>query len=216
MADNVRLLSTDLAVKLRVEILTERIRPGEKLTEQAICEQYGVSRTPVREALRNLEAEGLVEMIPNRGAFVIGLSESDIQDLYALRTNSEMLAVRWAIERRTTDEMEAIEESLDFMDFYTENFYNERGDIKRMRSIDAEFHRRIAAASHNRILIECLLRIQDYIRYSSRLLPWREANLGAILKEHKAIFSAFKTGDPDTGAQAMKKHIENSFKRAYV
>ena len=216
MADNVRLLSTDLAVKLRVEILAERIRTGEKLTEQTICEQYGVSRTPVREALRNLEAEGLVEMVPNRGAFVIGLSEDDIRDLYALRTHNEMQAVRWAIERRTKDEMEAIEESLDFMDFYTENFYNERGDIKRMRSIDAEFHRRIATASHNRILIESLSRIQDYIRYSSRVLPWREANLSAILKEHKAIFSAFKSGDPETGALAMKKHIENSFARAYV
>ncbi|MCL1895013.1 MAG: GntR family transcriptional regulator [Clostridiales bacterium] len=216
MADNVRLLSTDLAFKLRIEILTERIRPGEKLTEQAICEQYSVSRTPVREALRNLEAEGLVEMIPNRGAFVIGLSEADIRDLYTLRANNEMQAVRWAIERRTKDEMEAIEESLDFMDFYTENFYNERGDIKRMRSIDAEFHKRIAAASHNRILNECLSRIQDYIRYSSHVLPWREADLGAILKEHKAVFSAFRTGDPEAGALAMKKHIGNAFKRAYV
>lgn len=216
MAENTRLRSTDLAIKLRVEILAERIHPGEKLTELAICEQYGVSRTPVREALRNLESEGLVEMVPNKGAYVIGLSEGEIRDLYALRTHNEMQAVRWAIERRTKDEMEAIEESLDFMDFYTENFYTERGDIKRMRSIDAEFHRRIAVASHNRILIDSLSRIQDYIRYSSRLLPWQEASLGAILKEHKAVFSAFRSSDPEAGAQAMKRHIENSYSRAYV
>lgn len=211
MPDNVRLLSTDLAGKLRIEILTERMRPGEKLTEQTICEQYGVSRTPLREALRNLEAEGLVEMIPNRGAFVVGLSSADVRDLYTLRMQNEMQAVRWAIERRTKAEMESIEESFDFMKFYTE-----RLDTKRMRSINTEFHRRIAAASHNRILIESLSRIQDYIRYSSRVLPYRETDLNAILKEHKAIFAAFKSADPAAGALAMKKHIENSFKRAKV
>lgn len=211
MPDSVRLLSTDLAGKLRIEILTERIRPGGKLTEQAICEQYGVSRTPVREALRNLEAEGLVEMIPNRGSFVIGLSADDVRDLYALRIQNEMQAVYWAIERRTKAEMEAIEESFDFM-----KFYSERRDIKRMRSINAEFHRRIATASHNRILIENLSRIQDYIRYSSRVVPYRETDLAVILKEHKAVFAAFRASDPAAGTKAMKRHIENSLQRAGI
>jgi len=211
MPENARLLSTDLVGKLRIEILTERMRPGDKMTEQAICGQFGVSRTPVREALKNLEAEGLVEIIPNRGAFVVGLSKDDIRDLYAIRTQNEMQAVRWAIERRTKEEMEAIEESLDFMRFYTE-----RGDAKRMRSINAGFHKRIAIASHNRILADSLARIQDYTRYSLRVLPYREADLAVILKEHKSIFAAFKTNDTESGALAMKKHIENSLKRAKV
>ena len=211
MGENTRLLSTDLVSKLRVEILTERIHPGEKLTEQAICEQFRVSRTPVREALKNLEAEGLVERIPNRGAFALGLSKDDILDLYTIRMQNEMQAVRWAIERRTKEEMESIEESLDFMRFYTE-----RGDAKRMRSINAGYHKRIASASHNRILADSLARIQDYTRYSLRVLPYREADLAVILKEHKAIFTSFKANDPDAGALAMKKHIENSLKRAKV
>ena len=211
MPENVRPLSTDLTSNLRIEILAERIRPDEKLTEQAICKNYGVSRTPVRESLKALEAEGLVKMIPNRGAFVIGLSAGDIRDLYVLRTQSEMQAVRWAVERRTKDEMEAIEESLDFMHFYTE-----RGDSKRMRSINAGFHKRISAASHNRLLIDSLARIQDYIRYSSHVLPYRESDLETILIEHKSIFDAFRANDPEAGAQAMKKHIENSLKRARV
>jgi len=211
MSENARLLSTDLVSKLRIEILTERMRPGEKLTEQAICGQFGVSRTPVREALKNLESEGLVEMVPNRGAFVVGLSAEDIRDLYAIRMQNEMQAIRWAIERRTKEEMESIEESLDFMRFYTE-----RGDAKRMRSINAGFHKRIAAASHNRIIADSLSKIQDYTRYSLRVLPYREADLAVILREHKAIFSAFKAKDPEAGALAMKKHIENSLKRAKV
>ena len=211
MSENARLLSTDLVSKLRIEILAERMRPGEKLTEQAICGQFGVSRTPVREALKNLEAEGLVEMVPNRGAFVVGLSADDIRDLYAIRMQNEMQAVRWAIERRTKEEMESIEESLDFMRFYTE-----RGDAKRMRSINAGFHKRIAAASHNRIIADSLAKIQDYTRYSMRVLPYRESDLAVILREHKAIFAAFKSNDPEAGALAMKKHIENSLKRAKV
>ena len=211
MSDNARLLSTDLVGKLRIEILTERMHPGEKLTEQAICEKFRVSRTPVREAFRNLEAEGLVETIPNRGAFVIGLTKDDIRDLYTIRTQNEMQAVRWAIERRTKEEMESIEESLDFMLFYTE-----RGDAKRMRSINAGFHKRIAAASHSRILADSLARIQDYTRYSLCVLPYREVDLVVILKEHKAIFASFKSNDPETGSLAMKKHIENSLKRAKV
>ena len=211
MPENTRLLSTDLAGKLRIEILTEKLRPNEKLTEQVICDKYGVSRTPVREALKNLETEGLIEMIPNRGSFVVGLTKDDMRDLFVLRLQNEVQAVMWAIERRTKDEMEAIEESLDFMRFYTE-----RGDTKRMRSINTGYHRRIASASHNRLLIESLSRIQDYIRFSSRVLPCLETDLPVLLKEHKAIFAAFKSNDPEAGAQAMKKHIENSFKRARI
>jgi len=211
MPENTRLLSTDLAGKLRIEILTEKLRPNEKLTEQVICDKYGVSRTPVREALKNLETEGLIEMIPNRGSFVVGLSDDDMRDLFILRLQNEVQAVKWAIERRTKDEMESIEESLDFMRFYTE-----RGDTKRMRSINTGFHRRIVSASHNRLLIETLSRIQDYIRFSSRIFPCLEADLPVLLKEHKAIYAAFRTSDPEAGAQAMKKHIENSLKRAKI
>jgi len=211
MSENARVLSTDLVSKLRIEILAERMKPGDKVTEQAICERFSVSRTPVREAFKNLESEGLLEMVPNRGAFVIGLTACDIRDLYAIRMQNEMQAVRWAIERRTKEEMDSIEESLDFMRFYTE-----RSDAKRMRSINSNFHKRIAAASHNRILADSLARIQDYTRYSSRVLPYLETDLAVILKEHKAIFSAFKSSDTEAGALAMKKHIENSLKRAKV
>ena len=201
----------DLVGKLRTEILTERMRPGEKLTEQAISDTFKVSRTPVREALRSLEAEGLVEMIPNRGAFVIGFTENDIRDLYILRANIEVLAVRWAVERRTPEELEAIEETIDFMRFYTE-----RNDVKRMRTINESFHGHIALASHNRIVVDILSRIQDYIKYSIHIMPYRESDLAALLKEHKSIFSAFKHNDPEAGAAAMKKHVENSLKRAKI
>ncbi|MDR3304713.1 MAG: GntR family transcriptional regulator [Clostridiales Family XIII bacterium] len=202
-------LSTDLAEKIRIEILSERLRPGAKITELSLSRMFGVSRTPVREALKNLDTEGLIDMIPNRGAFVVGLSMDDLKDLYALRTSAEVQAVRWAVERRTADEMEGIEESLDFMIFYTE-----RGDTKRMRSINAGFHRKIALASHCRIVIDDLFRMQEYIRYSIRIKPYRADELADILREHQAIFTAFKASDPEAGAAAMHTHIQNSLTRA--
>ena len=209
--ENIRPLNADIVSKIRVDILSGRLTPGEKLGEETTSKNYGVSRTPVREAFKSLEAEGLVEMIPNRGVFVIGLSKEDIRDLFIMRILSETQAVRWAIERRTKEEMDALEESLDFMRFYTE-----RGDVKRMHSINAGFHKRIVAASHNRILIENLTRIQDYIRYSAHVRPNSETDLGTVLKEHTAVFTAFKSGDVEAGAQAMKKHIENSLNRAKI
>ena len=88
-------LSTDLYSNLRKDILKGNLHQGEKLTEQQICDQYRVSRTPVREAFKQLELEGFIENIPNRGAFVIGLSSQDIEDLYELRKSYEILAVKW-------------------------------------------------------------------------------------------------------------------------
>ena len=81
-----RPLSADMYSELRADILSGEIPDNSKLTEHAICKKYNVSRTPVREAFRQLEADGLIENIPNRGAFVTGLSRRDISDLFDLRS----------------------------------------------------------------------------------------------------------------------------------
>ena len=108
-------LSTDLFVRLKEDILSGALRNGEKLTEKDLCDKYEVSRTPVREALVQLQAEGLIENVPNRGAFVTSLSDRDIDDMYTLRKAYEVQATRWAIERITEDEMDELEENFEFM-----------------------------------------------------------------------------------------------------
>ena len=120
-------LSTSLLGKLQKDILTGKLKPGQKLTEQQLCKTYGVSRTPVREALRQLETDGLVENILNRGAFVVGMTEQDYEDMFELRKAYEIQAVKWAIERITDEEMERLEETFEFMEFYTM-----RNDIDKM------------------------------------------------------------------------------------
>ncbi|MBQ1401485.1 MAG: GntR family transcriptional regulator, partial [Firmicutes bacterium] len=94
-------LSNNLYSMLQRDILMGKLKEGEKLTEQRLCDEYSVSRTPVREALRQLEINGLVENIPNRGSFVVGMSERDIRDIFDLRMVNEVQAVRWAIQRIT-------------------------------------------------------------------------------------------------------------------
>ena len=99
-------LSESLLGKLQRDILTGEFKPGKKLTEQELCSRYMVSRTPVREALKQLETDGLVENILNRGAFVVGMSDQDYEDMFELRKIYEIQAVKWAIERISEEEME--------------------------------------------------------------------------------------------------------------
>lgn len=204
-------LSTDLFSNLRKDILQGKLRQGEKLTEQQICDEYNVSRTPVREAFRQLELEGFIETIPNRGAFVVGFSPQDIQDMYELRKAYEVLAVKWAIERITKEEYEKLEEAFEFMEFYTQ-----KKDAEKMLNINMNFHELIYKASHNRMLYHILSSYQLYIKQSK---PAGRADVSAgyldeILLEHRAIFEAFQNKDAEAGIAAVSRHLDNAKRRA--
>jgi DNA-binding GntR family transcriptional regulator len=202
-------LSTDLFSNLRKDILQGRLQQGEKLTEQQICDEYNVSRTPVREAFRQLELEGFIETIPNRGAFVVGFSPQDIQDMYELRKAYEVLAVRWAIERITKEEYEKLEEAFEFMEFYTQ-----KKDAEKMMNINMKFHELIYKASHNRMLYHILSSYQLYIKQSRTSRSNTADYLDEILEEHREIFGAFRNKDADAGIAAVSKHLDNAKSRA--
>lgn len=198
-------LSTNLYNELQEDILTGRLEAGQKLTEQKICDEYKVSRTPVREALRQLEMDGLIENIPNRGAFVLGLSDQDISDMYDLRKSYEVLAVRWAIDRITEEELAELEETFEFMEFYTM-----KNDINKMLNINTAFHQIIYNATHNRMLKQHLSSYQVYLKYCNPSNYYAPNYLEEVLDEHKAIFEAFKAKDAEAGARAMEIHMDNS------
>ena len=198
-------LSSSLFSRLQTDILTGKIRSGEKLTEQRICEQYSVSRTPVREALRQLETDGLIESIPNRGAYVIGFSSQDIEDMYQLRKIYEIQAVRWAIERITDEELDQLEETFEFMEFYTM-----KGDKEKMLNINTHFHQLIYSASHNRMLQHLLASYQIYIKHIRTSSRSDKENLKLVLEEHRAIFEAIKARDVRAAALAMEIHMDHS------
>ena len=201
-------LSNSLLGKLQKDILTGKLKPGDKLTEQELCKAYGVSRTPVREALRQLEADGLVENILNRGAFVVGMSEQDYEDMFELRKAYEVQAVKWAIERITEEEMDRLEETFEFMEFYTL-----RNDIDKMLTINTGFHQVIYEASHNRQLKKLLSSYQNFVKYKNAESVYDDDYLQSVLEEHRAIFKAFVDKDVKAGAQAMERHMNKTKER---
>ncbi len=198
-------LSAGLYSEIQKDILSGVIPDGSKLTEQVVCKRYNVSRTPVREAFRQLEADGLIENIPNRGAFVTGLSKRDISDLFDLRILFEVQAVEWAIKRMSSEELDSLAESLEFMEFYTL-----RKDVDKVLSFNTQFHNIIYAGTRNRMIQKTLSIYHTYLKYSAPHKTYTEESLKSILEEHKAIYEAFETRNPAAGRKAMEYHMEQS------
>lgn len=202
-------LPHNLFNKLRDDIIKGNIPAGAKLTEHRICKEYGVSRTPVREAFQKLELDGLIQIIPNRGAFVIGITKQDIEDMYELRKAYEAIAVKWAIERITDEELLELEEAYDIMEFYTQ-----KGDADKMLQINTHFHSLIYKASKNRMLQHVLSSYQVYTKNTKVSSEYILEYLDEVLKEHQEIFLAFQSKDKKAAAIAATKHMENGKRRA--
>jgi len=198
-------LSAGLYTELQTGILSGAMPDGSKLTEQTICKQYNVSRTPVREAFRQLEADGLIENIPNRGAFVTGLTRRDISDLFDLRALFEVQAVEWAIKRMTSEDIEKLSETVEFMEFYTL-----KDDVDKVLTFNSQFHNIIYAGTGNRMIQKTLAIYQTYLKYSAPAKTYTGDYLKTILDEHKAIFEAFETRNPAAGRKAMEYHMDQS------
>lgn len=204
-------ISVELVERLRKDVLDEKLRSGSRLTEKELCDEYKVSRTPVREALKNLETEGLIELIPNRGAFVTGLSLEDIRDIFVLRRSYEIQAVIWAVERCDEDEVEKLEKCFEYMKFYTR-----QRDIKKVKEINDNFHKIIYSASHNKTLINILSLYHYYIKYSCKTNETSLNTIDTVFDEHARIFNAFMEQDGEAGALAMEKHVDNAALRYLV
>ncbi len=197
----------NLSYMIKRDILEDKLRKGAKLTEQDLCEKYGVSRTPIREAFFQLESEGLIEIIPNRGAFVVGLSSQDKIDIQRLRALYEVQATQWAVERITASQLEKLSETFEFMEFYTM-----KKDYTKMININSYFHQVIYKASQNKLLEQTLSLFQTYTSDSVNLEK-ATLFLDEILAEHRVIYEAFLEKNPKKGSDAMAAHLENSILR---
>lgn len=188
--------------ELKIDILTGKLRAGQRIVEQKLCDRYGISRTPVREILRHIEAEGLIETIPNRGAFVRGFTSREIDDFFLLKAPLEVQCVRWAIDRITPEEMDMLEQIFEFMEFYTMS-----GDLDKMIRINHGFDAALYQASHNPELEKTLSRYNFYLYYSNLNVRYPMNYLTVVLEEHRAIYDAFRNHDPDAGAEATEIHM---------
>lgn len=187
---------------LRQAILTGEFAPGERLMEIALADRLGVSRTPVREAIRKLELEGLVVMIPRRGAEVARITEKDLRNVLEVRCALEELSASLACERITDEEKEQLRVALDDFEKAVQN-----KDISEIVEKDIEFHDVIFNASKNDRLIQILnnLREQMY-RYRMEYTKDKEYH-NVLIQEHREIYEAMKNQDKQKVMNALKEHI---------
>jgi len=187
---------------LKEAILTGKFEPKERLMEIKLADQLGVSRTPVREAIRKLELEGLVVMEPRKGAYVSDISFKDIIDTLEVREALETFAVKLAVEKNKVEDISEIEKlNLSFQDAYK----NE--NVKKMVEYDTEIHKAIIRLSENRKLIAFMEELNE-IMQRFRLIFFNETyNPERIDQEHQDVIKAIKDKDMEKAQNAMRNHL---------
>jgi len=186
---------------MREAILSGVLQPGERLMEIQLAEEMGVSRTPVREAIRKLELENFVVMIPRKGAYVAGVSSKDVADVFEIRSALEGLAAGLAAERITEDELEQMERVL----FYRAN--EGELDLEQIVKSDTDFHALVYKASRNDRLIQILENLREQIqrfRATSLAVPGRNK---LALEEHRMIVEALRNHDSEEAQALAMAHI---------
>lgn len=192
---------------LRQAILKGELKPGERLMEIALAERLGVSRTPIREAMRKLELEGLVVMIPRRGAQVANITEKDLNDVLEVRIALEDMAIEKACANMSEEEMGRLWMAAKEFERTTAE-----GDLVKMAEADMAFHEIIYQASDNRRLIQVLNNLREQIyRYRVEYLKEEETR-NLLVKEHEEMTAAIRAREVKCAKEISFRHIENQRK----
>lgn len=193
--------------KIREDILSGVYQENDELKENTIGLELGVSRTPVREALRQLELEGLVTMIPNKGAYVTGITSKDIHDIYIIRSYLEGLCAKWACEHIKDAQIEELDEILYLSEFHARRSHNEQ-----LVDLDNKFHDLIYRASGSKILDHVLSDFHHYVERIRKITLSRSSRATQSNAEHALILEAIKKRDGDLAESLAHDHIMNTIK----
>lgn len=189
---------------LRQAILKGELLPGERLMEIKLAKKLGVSRTPIREAIRKLELEGLVIMIPRRGAEVAGITGKSLRNVLEVRKALEELAIELACERMTESDIEELEKSM-------ERFKKAvaKGDSMSIAKADEEYHDIIFQSTDNDKLMLLVGNLREQM-YRYRLEYVKDADKRSLLvTEHEHILNAIKARNVEAARDYIREHIEN-------
>ena len=189
---------------LRQAILKGALEPGERLMEIQLAERLGVSRTPIREAIRKLELEGLVLMIPRKGAVVAEITVTDLEDVLEVRMALEELAVKLACRKITEEQLNAMRQR---EEIFRKSLYGD--DVAACAQADMEFHDAIYAATGNSRLVQILNNLREQM-YRYRLEYLKDTHSHEKLDgEHQAIYENIKNGDKEAVCAMVGQHIDN-------
>ena len=201
-------LADQVFERLETDIISGKYKRGQILTELALTEDLGVSRTPVREAIQLLEQEQLIVLQP-KGILVLGVTEKDLCDIYSIRVRIEGLAAAEAARYRDEDGMRALSESLSLQQFYVE-----RNDLDHVQSMDNKFHETVYDMCGSTVLRATLLplhrKVQKYRKISFQSSASRAES---SYREHKEIYDAIDAGNAELAEQLMTQHVKNAMDR---
>ncbi|MCI9462427.1 MAG: GntR family transcriptional regulator [Lachnospiraceae bacterium] len=192
--------------KIREDILSGKYKEHEELKEVAIGEELGVSRTPVREAFRQLELEGLIQMIPNKGAYVTGITAKDVEDIYMIRSLLEGLCARMATDKISKAQLEEMEENV-----YLAEFHADKGHMDQMAELDNRFHDILYEACDSKMLEHLLKDFHGYVLRVRRKTLSKNTRGRASNDEHRQIMEAIKAKDAEKAEELANRHIINAF-----
>ena len=202
-------LAEEVTEILRTRIITGEYEMGEKLIENKIANELKVSRTPVRDAFKQLTKEGLINYIPNKGCFAKGFTQKDMADVYAVRKAVEELAITRAVENATDENISALKEQLDLMSFYTQH-----GFYEKLLQANEDFHNMIYQMTSSRFIVQVLRAYQDYVHLARKTTLSKEENLPEIYEEHVRIFEAIRDRDIERAKAEAASHLDGSARRA--
>lgn len=192
---------------LRQAILTGELKPGERLMEIHLANKLGVSRTPIREAIRKLELEGLVTMIPRRGAEVAQITEKSMNDVLEIRRAMDALCVELACDRISEEELEKLKNACDYFEKAVRS-----KDAKKIAQADVELHDIIVQATGNQRLIQLVNNLSEQM-YRYRYEYIKDASQHErLIEEHRIIYESIVKKDKETASQAARMHIDNQEK----
>jgi len=200
-------LSDKVYERLKQGILTRQFAPGQRLNVDQLSEQLGVSRTPLKDALNRLSAEGLVKIVPRQGTFVTKLTPRDIAELFAIRRVLEAWAVEEAVRRITPQELEELRRLLDEM----ARLVNPDGtctDYLTLVAKDRDFHLLIIKASGNRKLFELYKNLNVHIQVAVIYYLDADKRVEETLREHEAILRALESRDVEAAREALNTHLK--------
>lgn len=198
-------LADQVFEKLENDILSGVYQKGELLTELKLCDELGVSRTPIREALRRLSQEHIIEE-SGKGSIVLGIDKSDLKDIYAIRTRIEGMAAALAAQNASPSQLEELKEAVELQEFYVA-----KNDANHIKMFDSRFHEILYNCSASKVLYDTLMPLHK------KVLKFRKASVESPDRaessalEHKAIYEAIVAGDSALADERMTEHIKKAY-----
>ena len=191
--------------QLKNSILAGEFENGAELREIALAKKLGVSRTPVREALRQLEQEGLVEIYPNRGAYVKGITYKDVEDIFRIRARLEGLCAEMAVSSITHEQLDKLDEII-----LLSKFYEEKKDMEHLLKMDRQFHEVLFESCGSKMLEHQLKDYHQYVQKARLRSLKRQERAKKSTQEHEEILLAIKDRDAKRADELATRHILNA------